>query len=73
MIEQKMAPFWFKHPTVFLTADVGWKAKLSHPSSAASFADHSPRTYMACVAWCGIGHRELTSDKSGNDAEKGAL
>ena len=34
-IEQKMATFWFERPTVkkdFVTADMGWKAKLTRPS-----------------------------------------
>ena len=54
-----MAKFWFEHPTDFLTADVRWKAKLSCPSSTASYAHGSLKTHMACVAWCGIGHQEL--------------
>ena len=37
-----MAKFRFDHPTVFLTADVEWKAKLSLPSSTASYAHRSP-------------------------------
>ena len=54
-----MANFWFEHPTVFITADEEWKAKLSHSSSTASYAHRSPQTYMACVAWCGIGHQAM--------------
>ena len=47
-----MAKVWFEHSTIFLTADIGWKAKLSCPSSTANYAHRSPQTYMACgMVW----------------------
>ena len=49
--EQKMSKFWFEYPTVFLTANIEWKANPPCSSSTASYAHWSPQTYMTV---CGM-------------------
>ena len=74
-IEQKMAKFWFGHPTVqnFFLLSMWIEQQNSHTrqnvskQSTTSNAHRSPQTYMACVAWHGIGHQELNDNNNNNN------
>ena len=64
-IEQKMATFWFEHPTVkicsYCQRRMESKALTSFRMCQNKALQHSPQNSMSCVAWCGIGCQELNN------------
>ena len=77
-IEQKMADFRSEHDNVGRNCLEDEKQTLTSlqnllKKSSVSRACLSSQTYTACVGWCGVGHKELSSSQGNQQALKGVL